>query len=247
MNFLSDIFPTANSVTNPMDTVTGPAGQRVCTIASTSGMYTVDLNGNEILRLLAAAAEDVYTFDGAQTAGRLSLGHQQHEFFGSGNGLQFGIYIVNGGEWDGKKICAFRGTDSFGKVEDIDLVISNSSGSIREAIHWGCENLRNNNADFVCGHSLAGLIAECVCAHTGISGAAFNAPGPWTSAPNSLVDGKNYNYVPFEIHLTRNDVVSHTSVVGVTGTDASHIGTPKWHIHDGGHSMAALRADIGNL
>ena len=38
--------------------------------------YTSDLDSVEIRMLLAAAAEDVYTFDGAHTAGRLDLGEK---------------------------------------------------------------------------------------------------------------------------------------------------------------------------
>ena len=78
--------------------VTDTAGFIGSQIGKATGMsYTVNLNGTEITRLLAAAAEDVYDFSGQHTAERLVLEHQQLESFGSGNGLQFGIYTVNGG------------------------------------------------------------------------------------------------------------------------------------------------------
>ena len=156
------------------------------------------------------------------------------------------MYTIKGGDYDGNKICAFRGTDSFmGGVQDIDVVIGGSTGIIREVIGWAVQHTRNNDADFICGHSLGGLIAECVCAHTGIRGAAFNAPGPWAASGNNLVDGNNYNHVPFEIHNTEGDVVSLFGSAG--GPNSSHIGKLKWHKHGGGHAMAALRAEIGNL
>ena len=248
MNFLNDAWEgTKQAVSSGADMAVQAAGAAGSAIGAATGMsYTCNLNGSEIVRLLAAAAEDVYTFDGAHTNGRLSLGNRQHEFFGSGNGLQFGIYTINGGSYNGNKICAFRGTDSFmGGVQDIDVVIGGSAGIIRSIISYACEHARANGADFICGHSLGGLIAECVCAHTGLRGAAFNAPGPWAQSGNSLVDGNSYNNVQFEIHNTKGDVVSLFGSAG--GPDSSHIGKPNWHSHGGGHSMAALRQDIGNL
>ena len=129
--------------------------------------------------------------------------------------------------------------------QEIDVLINGSAGIIREAIGWAVQEATNHEPDFICGHSIGGLIAECVCAHTGLKGAAFNAPGPWAPSGNNLVDGDNYKNIPFEIHNTKGDVVSLFG--SAAGPKSSHIGKPKWHKHGGGHAMAALRADIGNL
>ena len=95
------------------------------------------------------------------------------------------------------------------------------------------------------GHSLGACLAECVCSRTRIRGAAFNAPGPWAHSGNSLIYGDAYRDIPFEIHLERSDPISHFGQRG--GPDSSHIGKPKWHNHNGGHSMDSMRKDIGEL
>lgn len=60
-----------------------------------------------------------------------------------------------------------------------------------------------------------------------------------------MLTGDKYDNVQFEVHLTEKDIVSIYG--GVGGADKSHIGRPWWHTHGGGHSIANLRKDIGNL
>lgn len=212
-------------------------------IGTLTGMkYTKDLNDKEILKLLAVCAEDVYNMkneSGCLNGYGIELTDIfQFEKWGSGNCLQYGVYKITSGIHEGKTILAFRGTDSYmGGAQDVDVMIS--SPLIKTVISYASDYTRKFKVNWICGHSLGGLIAECVCSYTGVGGASFNAPGPWSSnAMNNLASGTCYADVPFECHLTKSDFVSYIGSAG--GPDSSHIGKPKWHNSDG-HSMKNLR------
>ena len=111
------------------------------------------------------------------------------------------------------------------------------------------EDALNKDPDYICGHSLGGLIAECVCSETGIPGASFNAPGPWSAVTsNNLLTGNKYNVVKFEVHLTRNDPVSLFG--GILGVAVSHVGHPIWRLGVGvddcgaNHKMELMLNDL---
>ena len=90
--------------------------------------------------ILAAISSDVYTFDGESLGGRLILRNKQLEYFGSGNGLQYGVYKVKGGNHNNAIVVGFRGTDSFcGGVQDLDLVFGGKSGVFKTALDYACK------------------------------------------------------------------------------------------------------------
>jgi hypothetical protein len=241
-----------NWVTNPItsfvDGVRSTAGSIGSSIGSMTGLsYTVDLNSNYLLKMLAVCAEESYYLE--ENRDNLSkydlvLIKSQKEYTGSGNALQYGIFKIKSGEFADETILAFRGTASaFGIIQDADIFFPGPKQMMRTIIQYANDVALNNNVNWICGHSLGGLIAEAVCSHTGVGGASFNAPGPWSSnLQNNLADGDKYKNVAFEIHLTKNDGISFSGSAG--GPDSSHIGKPKWHDHGGGHSMECLRKDI---
>ena len=101
------------------------------------------------------------------------------------------MYEILDGQHKGKNILAYRGTDLSDPgsaqetlLQDASLSLpsfTNLGRPIREAISCAVGDALEQKPDFICGHSLGGLIAECVCGETGIPGATFNAPGPRNS------------------------------------------------------------------
>ena len=197
---------------------------------------TINLDDDFLTFLLALAAFDTYTLLG-NCNGRLELKISQFQnLLGSNmqNKIQYGLYEISEGRHKGKKILAYRGTEVSGLVtllQDISLALPSLTyfgQPIKEAIDSAVEITLKHKPDFICGHSLGGLIAECVCSETGIPGASFNAPGPWSTIPsNNLLTGNKYNGVKFEVHLTRNDPVSLFG--SYMGPECSHVGHPLWH------------------
>ena len=47
-----------------------------------------------------------------------------------------------------------------GGAQDLDLALGGKAGIIRTAISFAVAHARAHGANFVCGHSLGGLIAE---------------------------------------------------------------------------------------
>ena len=154
------------------------------------------------------------------------------------NNIQFGVYEISKGKHKSKKILAYRGTDLHDTGAAQVTLLQDASLSlpqvpylgrpIKEAISSAVEDALEQKPDFICGHSLGGLITECVCGETGIPGASFNAPAPWSSLPlHNLLSGDKYDKVKFEVHLTKNDIVSLFG--GFPGVSLSHVGHPIWH------------------
>ena len=211
---------------------------------------SVSLDDKELVFLLALAANDSYSLSG-KCRGRLELLDSQPQNSKScnmDNNIQFGVYEILDGKHKGKKILAYRGTDLSDKgsaqvtlLQDASLVLpslSHLGKPIKEAIRSAVEDALEQKPDFICGHSLGGLIAECVCGETGKPGASFNAPGPWGAVPaNNLLTGNKYNGVKFEVHLTRNDPVSLFG--GMLGVAISHVGKPIWRPGVGADDVGA--------
>ncbi|KAL5252391.1 hypothetical protein ACHWQZ_G015231 [Mnemiopsis leidyi] len=213
-----------------------------------------NLDDNLLTYLLALAAFDSYTLSG-NCRGSLTLMITQFQNLNGSNmqnKLQFGIYEISEGRYSGKKILAYRGTDVTGLVtllQDVSLALPSLSylgQPIREAISCAVEDALKQKPDFICGHSLGGVIAECVCSETGIPGASFNAPGPWSILPiHNLLTGDKYDGVKFEVHLTRNDPVSLFG--GFLGPECTHVGRPIWHSGFGSESDNVIANHKMNL
>ena len=169
------------------------------------------------------------------------LEDKQEQELGSWELIQFGIYRIIQGPHTGERVMAFRGSQTALTFLQ-DLTIALHSPLIRATIKNAAAAARDSGVDWVCGHSLGGFIAECVCARTGIGGASFQAPGPWAPIRRySYVRGNKYANRPFEVHLTRSDPVSK---LGIVTPRFSHIGEPDWHSHSELHSISAIRKHI---
>jgi len=198
--------------------------------------YTKDLHDTELLKLLVQCANNCYSFnENDLKAHPLKLTYKQEQNETSENIknlLQYGVYEIINGKHKGKRVLAYRGTASLmGILQDASLInpaMSPFGSLIHTTNQHAVRRANDHKPDFITGHSLGAFIAECVCAATGIPGAAFNAPGPWAANPlNNCAVGDKYRGVPFEIHLVNTDLVSHYG--SVAGPNSSHIGTPKWH------------------
>ena len=215
-----------------------------------------NLDDKDLSLLLARAAWDCYTFSGDSFNGRLKCLDkvlQNSEEENKSNILQYGLYEISEGKHKGKKVLAYRGTeikDEHARNVTLlqDLSLAFPGGVLGDVIKFTIKTAVNIaqicKPDFICGHSLGGLIAECVCGETGIPGASFNAPGPWGAAPaNNLLTGDKYNGVKFEVHLTINDPIS--SIGSVLGPENSHVGRPIWH-SGFNHMMDSIIQDLEN-
>ena len=219
----------------------------------TRSYSSVNLDDKDLSWLLARAAWDCYTFSGKGFNGRLKLLDsiaQNSKGDNKYNILQCGLYEIVNGRHEGKKILAYRGTDTSDFLsanvtiaQDLSLAFPQLlGGPIRMTIAVAVSIAQNKDPDFICGHSLGGLIAECVCGETGIPGASFNAPGPWGVIPaNNLLTGNKYDGVKFEVHLTEQDPVSQ--VGSYMGPNHSHVGTPIWH-SGGDHLMDPIIEEL---
>ena len=93
------------------------------------------------------------------------------------------------------------------------------------------DRVREQNPDYVTGHSLGGFYAEIASATFGLPGASFNAPGPWKLIKSrGFIPAKPKYKVGFSVHLTRGDAVSY--VGSFLGVDASHVSKPVWYSLD---------------
>ena len=132
---------------------------------------SVSLDDKELVFLLALAANDSYSLSG-ECRGRLKLldGQPQNsKGCNMDNNIQFGVYEIVDEKHKGKKILAYRGTDLSDKgsaqvtlLQDASLAIpslSNLGKPIKEAISSAVEDALNKDPDYICGHSLGGLIA----------------------------------------------------------------------------------------
>ncbi len=111
-------------------------------------------------------------------------------------------------------IIAFKGTATERGLAK-DLRIADGGSYIWMVINLAVEAAKEHKADYVCGHSLGGLLAEFACARLGIKCAKFNGPGPWAAnRETNLASGDKYTGVPFEINLTNGDPVSMMGCMG---------------------------------
>jgi hypothetical protein len=124
--------------------------------------------------------------------------------FDGRNALQWATYTINQGEHEGETILAIMGTEfnPFGFQEQIiaDLwSVPMATDLIRNMADDAKNIALEQNATYITGHSLGGIIAEMVCSLTGIPGASFGAIGAfdpysqddkdWVDAIVSTTDG----------------------------------------------------------
>lgn len=209
-----------------------------------------NLNDLELLKLLAVCSEDIYD---QETPSEITILQYKHKLklievlklhlvnqWKSG-----GIYEILDGNHKGETILALKGTScAFGLLQDYS--IATNGNLIRQTIDLCTEFAVKHKVNWVCGHSLGGLIAECVCDRTGIGGASFNSPAPWSDDPKlNLAYMGRYSGVPFECHLTKSDPISYA---GNTSSNCNlHIGTPIWNDKSEGHKITNLRKYLETL
>ena len=187
--------------------------------------------GRGILLALAAAAADV----GAPNAGSFIAGggdlvHAKHTHAWDGT-LRWVLYTARSGHGlpAGATILAFMGTDfddTFRAREAQmaqDAAIPLGGEAIIRARDAAVRAVKEAKPDYVTGHSLGGLLAECAASYTGSSGASFGAPGP-VGEPN-LADGGKQGGARWATVLHRADPVVSLDQAG--GRRHSHIGHAK--------------------
>jgi len=122
--------------------------------------------------------------------------------------LQWATYTINEGPHEGKKILAYMGTSFSDGPEQViadasfyfDLLPSlvtdmlslpTGNSMLRNMAEEATQVAISENADFITGHSLGGIVAEIVCSNTGIPGASFGALGafdPYSRSDQAVVD-----------------------------------------------------------
>ena len=115
---------------------------------------------------------------------------------------------------------------------------------IRATLMEAIKVAKSNQVNWVTGHSLGGLIAEAVCASTGIGGSSFDTPGPWykTDTARNVIDGNKYNGVPFEYFHDEGDVRDSDATARRTS-----LGKATLIFKNQVAGMSAIRAILGNL
>lgn len=99
-------------------------------------------------------------------------------------------------------LFSFRGRDSFRGTKQ--LIDFGSGGQyIRHCIQEAVDITKSLSPNWVCGHTIGGVFAECVSSALGISGAAFNTLGPWSPYIN-------YNILPDLKHQEAKFIVFNT-------------------------------------
>lgn len=189
--------------------------------------FAKPLDDPRLVQLLAACAADVYNLTGEW----LGQGHlqllksqlQDDETTGKLKALQYGLFnITENSEHQGKKILAFRGTDSRkGLLQDVALVLDHEyfARTKRRAV----ETARIHGADFLTGHSLGAAIAEAAASELHLGGASFNGPGVChTEASKSYCSPGSRDF-HFDVYLTFKDPVSLHG-----GKSISHLAQPDW-------------------
>ena len=230
-----------------------------------SGVMAGNFNENTrtiLLPTLAVCAKDVYFFEQKHNLTKYVRELEQHrvrEKLGSKNKIQYSVYEIIEGPFEGKIILAIRGTKSVRSIyHDINLIDSEQIlqhympaifgkmdphdgwDIIREIIKIVRDVAEQIKPDFLTGHSLGGLLCEVVSSYTRIPGISFNCPGPVglvTETSFLNPDSEYYKGVEFEVHLRENDPVSQINY-------ELHINkAPIWH-PGSSHHMDDMCSDI---
>ena len=204
---------------------------------------TTTLPEIDIRRLLAAVAEDVYDFNGEHFAGRLVCEESVQDTNGKAP-FQYGIYLIKGGSFDGQKICAYRGKFDTMGIDEEKKETPEMNPVIRATLTEAVRVAKSNQVNWVTGHSLGGLIAEAVCASSGIGGSSFDTPGPWykTDVERNVIDGNRYNGIPFEYFQGEGDVKDSAEPARRTS-----MGKATLIFRNQVAGMAQIRSILGNL
>ena len=115
-------------------------------------------------------------------------------FFDGKDALQWSTYTINQGKHRGETILAIMGTDPANNVEQVitDLwSVPMATDMMRNMANEAREIALAQNATYITGHSLGGIIAEMVCSMTGIPGASFGAIGafdPYSKRDEQAID-----------------------------------------------------------
>lgn len=195
--------------------------------APSSRAFSEDLKDIEIIQLMVLCSEDIYKLDGNILNNKLKLEHFNLENNELNCNLQYGLYKILEGSHTGETILrlfillfililmiililfSFRGRDSFRGTRQ--LIDFGSGGPyIRECIDEAVQVAKNLTPNWVCGHTIGGVFAECVSSALGISGAAFNTLGPWSPYMNyNILPDLKHQEAKFVIFNTEADPICH--------------------------------------
>lgn len=81
---------------------------------------------------------------------------------------------------------------------------------IRQCIEEAIEIARPLCAQWVCGHTIGGVFAQCVSSALGTSGASFNTLGPFSPYINyNILPALNHQNAKFVVYNTKADPICH--------------------------------------
>merc|ERR1712048_719334 len=142
------------------------------------------------------------------------------------NLIKWDVYTVVQEHHRGLKLMAFQGATTQKFMEQGGPLVFGGnliSDKIKVAIGKATEAVAEFSPNFITGHSLGGLLAECACSYTGVPGSSFGAPGPWSAIDaNNLARGNKYYNVPWKTVINRRDWIINT-VGQIGGSQSSHI------------------------
>lgn len=81
---------------------------------------------------------------------------------------------------------------------------------IRKCIQEAIEIARSVSPNWICGHTIGGVFAECVSSALGTNGAAFNTLGPFSPYQNyNILPALNHQNAKFVVYNTKADPICH--------------------------------------
>jgi predicted esterase YcpF (UPF0227 family) len=81
---------------------------------------------------------------------------------------------------------------------------------IRQCINEAIEIAKSSLPQWLCGHTIGGVYAECLCSELGLPGAAFNALGPFSPYQDyNILPSLNHQQAKFVVYNTKADPICH--------------------------------------
>merc|ERR1712151_426657 len=138
--------------------------------------------------------------------------------------IMWRVYTIKQGlgRLSGKKVMAFQPAGGGHKMNTQGWQTMIGSERVKQAIKKAVEGIQEEAPDYITGFSLGGVLAESACSYTGVPGASFGNPGPWSWNPlTNLAAGDKYDGVQWKTVLNRQDHATYVQHVG--GSQSSHI------------------------
>lgn len=224
-------------------------------VGPVAGDYnTNDPADRELISILAACSKDVYN-DKSKTSRYKAHWIEKKDLWTLPD-ISAATYKILQGHHKGKIVLAYKGADirNLAQIKQAVATVFGNVGAIKDAIQSARGIASRERPDFVTGHSLGGLLAECVTSYEQIPGANFGSPGPWGSFGNSAttLTGDAFDGVKFKVVMNSQDMVGR-AVGNAGGSQSSHIvkSTNIWWLkYDAaraGHHFDGYCENVGEL